>query len=218
MLLWDVATGSLKGKLAEHRHAIGTVAFSHSGRWLATAGFEDKLCILDLAQGSAEQEIACRCTDMCAIAISDDDRYVAVGGRDGTIRIWDLAELQLVRENKAHAQRIRAIAFAQEGKQLISGGEDRLVRVWNWQTDDQSFTLPEQPAKILALVNCGPQTVATAGSDNIIRLWDLSARRELGQLTGHAGSVLRIGISRRDSGFGRLRYVSAHLASSESGG
>ena len=31
--------------------------------------------------------------------------------------------------------------------------------------------------------------MATAGSDNIIRLWDLSTRRELGQLTGHAGSV-----------------------------
>jgi WD40 repeat protein len=189
VLLWDVATGSLKAQLAERGHAIGTVAFSHSGRWLVTAGFEDKLCVLDLAQGSAEREIACGWTDMRAIAISDDDRYVAVGGRDGTIRIRDLAELQLVRENKAHAQRIRAIEFAQEGTQVISGGEDRRVHVWNWQTDDQSFTLPEQPAKILALVNCGQQIVATAGSDNIIRLWDLSARRELGQLTGHAGSV-----------------------------
>ena len=64
-----------------------------------------------------------------------------------------------------------------------------MVRVWNWQTDEQSYTLPPQPAKILAMVKCGPQDLATAGSDNIIRLWDLSARSELGQLTGHVGSV-----------------------------
>ena len=31
--------------------------------------------------------------------------------------------------------------------------------------------------------------VATAGSDNLIHLWDLTARRDLGQLPGHTGSV-----------------------------
>jgi WD40 repeat protein len=189
VLLWEIATGTLKGQLAEHKHAVGTVAFSHSGRWLVTAGFEDKLCILDVTQRSDEQEMTCGCSDLRAIAISDDDRYVAVAGRDGTIRIWDLTRRELVRERKAHALRIRAIAFAQDGKQLISGGEDRMVRVWNWQTDDQCFTLPEQPAKVLALVKCGTHIVATAGSDNVIRLWDLSTRNELGQLTGHVGSV-----------------------------
>ena len=41
----------------------------------------------------------------------------------------------------------------------------------------------------MTLVKCGPQVLATAGSDNTIRLWDLAARKELGQLTGHLGSV-----------------------------
>jgi WD40 repeat protein len=189
VLMWDVATGSLSRQLAEHDHAIGAVAFSHSGRWVATAGFEDQLCILDLTAAAQETDIPCGCADIRAIAISFDDRYVAVGGRNGVIRLWDLAENQLVRENKAHAQRIRAIAFAQEDSQLISGSEDRTVRVWNWRTDDQSYALPPQSAKILAMVSCGPQVLATAGSDNIIRLWDLSTRQELGQLTGHTGSV-----------------------------
>ena len=189
VLMWDVATGTFKGQLAAYDHAIGTVAFSHSGRFLVTAGFKDKLSILDVTQQSAARELHCGCSDLRAIAISEDDRHVAVAGRDGTIRIWDLTTWKLVRENKAHALRIRAIVFAQEDTQLISGGEDRVVRVWNWQTDGQSYTLPEQPAKILAMVKCGRQMVATAGSDNIIRLWDLTARSELGQLTGHVGSV-----------------------------
>ncbi|MHB8972533.1 MAG: WD40 repeat domain-containing protein [Pirellulaceae bacterium] len=189
VLLWDVASGRLTRQLAQHAHAVIAVAFSHSGRWVATAGFEEQLCILELAAGALEKEIPCRGGDIRAIAISSDDRYVAVGGRDGVIRIWDLTENRLVRESKAHTLRIRAVVFAQTDSQLISGSEDRTVRVWNWQTDDQSYTLPPQSAKILAMVTCGPQILATAGSDNIVRLWDLSARSELGQLTGHTGSV-----------------------------
>jgi WD40 repeat protein len=189
VLLWDVATGRLRGQLAEHSHAVDAVAFSHSGRWLATAGFNDKLYLIDLAAGTPEQALPCGCGDLRAVAITDDDQYVAVAGRDGTIRIFDLASQTLVRERKAHARRIRAITFAEDGKQLISGGEDRVVRVWNWQTDDQAYSLPDQPAKILALVRCGPHIVATAGSDNLIRLWDLSTRTELGHLAGHIGSV-----------------------------
>jgi WD40 repeat protein len=153
------------------------------------AGFEDQLCILDLAVGAIEKDIPCGRGDIRAIAISNNDRYVAVGGRDGVIRIWDLAENKLASESKAHTLRIRAVTFAQADSQLISGSEDRTVRVWNWKTDDQSYTLPPQSAKILAMVPCGPRILATAGSDNIIRLWDLSARSELGQLTGHTGSV-----------------------------
>jgi WD40 repeat protein len=189
VLLWDVNSGSLSERLAEYDHAIDAVAFSHGGQWVATAGFEDKLSIVDLAEGRAERAFACGCRDVRALVISDDDRYIALGGRDGIIRVWDVAESRLVREAAVHALRIRALEFAEAGTQIISGGEDRSVRIWNWQTDDQSYTLPPQPAKILALVNCGPHVVATAGSDNIIRLWDLSARRELGQLTGHTGSV-----------------------------
>ncbi|MHB0957208.1 MAG: WD40 repeat domain-containing protein [Pirellulaceae bacterium] len=189
VLIWDVASGGGGRLLAKHHHAIGTMAFSHSGRWVATAGFEDQLCILELAEGAVEKNIPCECSDIRAIAISNDDRYVAVGGRDGVLRVWDLVEQRLVRESKAHTLRIRAIVFTQEDSQLISGSEDRTVRVWNWKTDDQSYTLPSQSAKILALVSCGPQVLATAGSDNIIRLWELATRRELGQLTGHTGSV-----------------------------
>ncbi len=41
----------------------------------------------------------------------------------------------------------------------------------------------------MTLVTCGPQVLATAGSDNTIHLWNLSTRQQLGKLTGHTGSV-----------------------------
>jgi WD40 repeat protein len=189
VLLWDVPNGRLHSQIAELKHAVDAVAFSHGGQWVITAGFEDHLYLLDLHEGSREYAIPCACPDNRALAISSDDRHVAAGGRDGFIRIWDVTQRRWIRETRAHALRIRAIQFAQDDQQLISGGEDRSVRVWNWNTDDQAYALPMQPAKVLAMTACGPQLVATAGSDNIIRLWDLATRQELQQLTGHTGSV-----------------------------
>jgi WD40 repeat protein len=38
----------------------------------------------------------------------------------------------------------------------------------------------------------GPNELAAGGSDNLIRLWDLSTGQEVGQLAGHQGSVMSL--------------------------
>ena len=53
----------------------------------------------------------------------------------------------------------------------------------------QGTDLPRQPAKLLSLAFVGPQQLAVGGSDNLIRLWDLSTGSEIGHLAGHEGSV-----------------------------
>ena len=189
VLSWDVATGELRATLDECDHAVAALQVSHSGRWVATAGFGQALRICDLTGAGKTRELDCKCPDVRAIAISDDDRYLAVGGRNGRIRIWDLTTDQMEREVQAHRQRIRVMIFRAGGDQLISAGEDRLIRIWNWHTDDQVVTLPRQSGKIMAMVACGEKLLATAGSDNTIRLWDVTARREVSHLTGHTGSV-----------------------------
>ena len=50
-------------------------------------------------------------------------------------------------------------------------------------------SLSTAPAKVLALAAYAPGRLATAGSDNQIRLWDLAAQRETARLSGHTGSV-----------------------------
>jgi WD40 repeat protein len=42
---------------------------------------------------------------------------------------------------------------------------------------------------VLSLAFCGPTRLATGGSDNLIRLWDLNKANEALRLVGHTGSV-----------------------------
>jgi mitogen-activated protein kinase organizer 1 len=50
-------------------------------------------------------------------------------------------------------------------------------------------TLPARPGVVLSLVFCGPDRLAAGGSDDLIRVWDLTTRSEQLRLVGHTGSV-----------------------------
>jgi WD40 repeat protein len=50
-------------------------------------------------------------------------------------------------------------------------------------------TLPARPGKIMCLVYCAADRLATGGSYNTIRIWDTASGGEILQLAGHTGSV-----------------------------
>ena len=163
--------------------------FSHDGRLLAVIGFGESLRLYEVTAGRLWQTFPCPCDDMRAIAFSPDDRWLAAGGRNGKIRIWDLRRGETLRTQPAHRQRIRALTFDDTGHQLISASEDRTACVWNLQTGEQAFRLAGVPGKVLSMAALPHGRLATASSDNVIRIWDLSQRVLISRLEGHTGSV-----------------------------
>jgi WD40 repeat protein len=125
---------------------------------------------------------------MRAVAIAADDRLLAVGGRSGVVRLFALPQGERLRDLPVHRQRIRSLVFSPDGSYLASSGEDRAIHILALASGE-GFHLPPRPAKVLALAWLGPQLLAAAGSDNLIRLWDVTSRSEIGCLRGHTGSV-----------------------------
>jgi WD40 repeat protein len=80
------------------------------------------------------------------------------------------------------------LRYSRDGEYLVSGSEDRTLRVTDLHTGEK-FSLETGNAKVMSLQFCGPGLVASGGSDNLIRLWDLKQRKEITQLAGHTGSV-----------------------------
>jgi WD40 repeat protein len=188
IVLWDSASGQRRDRLAIQAAAIAAVRFSNQGLMLAAVGFEDAVRLYDVATQRLVAQLPAPCHDMRALAFSPDDQLLAAGGRSGSIRVYSLPRGDVVQEMPAHRQRIRAIAFSSDGSFVASAGEDRLVHVASL-ADGVTFRLPERPAKVLSLVFYGPQHLAVAGSDNLIRLWDVASREEIGCLPGHTGSI-----------------------------
>jgi WD40 repeat protein len=132
---------------------------------------------------------AAPCGDMRAVAFSPDDALLAVGGRCGSLRLLSVESGQVVRDEPAHRQRIRAVSFSPDGSFIASSGEDRLVHVLPLAEGRDGFTFPARPAKVLALSFYAARQMAVAGSDNLVRLWDVAEERETGVLAGHTGTI-----------------------------
>ena len=187
--LWDAESGRWEAALDGHEQAIAQVRYSHSGKLLATTGFQKHVHLYDIESRKLLHELAAPCSDMRSTAFAPNDEQFAVGGRCGTIRIYDTGSGEKVRDIAAHKQRIRALAFSRDGRYLASAGEDRTIHITPLDAESKPYALDIRPVKFMALVFYGPHHLAVSGSDNIVRLWDVQERQELGVLMGHTGTV-----------------------------
>lgn len=192
IIFWNALTGEKMKVFIEHPQAIAMIAFSRDGKYLAATGFENKVRVYDVTLGKLVQEFEGPCEDLRALSFSPNHKYLACGGRNGGVRVWNLQSGEVALEDKLHTQRIRSIEFSPDGNLLASCGEDRTVVLRDVMTGAEPVTLPRRPCKIMAMAFYGNKQLATAGSDNLIRLWDVENHTETGRLTGHTGSVAAI--------------------------
>lgn len=188
VIVWNSATGEKLREYSELSHVVTSVVFSHDGQLVAVVGFGDKLRIIDGTTGDRLREYACPTTDMRTVAFSPDNALIVGGGRNGMLRVWDSSDGKVLGEFSAHSQRIRDLAFSPDGTLLATCGEDRKV-VISRTNGEQVVELPRQAAKIMSLVFCGPDQLATGGSDNLIHIWDLNSKEQASELAGHTGTV-----------------------------
>lgn len=188
VVVWSTQTGEKLREYSQLSHVVTRVVFSGDSQLVAVVGFGNKLRIIDGTTGDRLREYDCPCVDMRTVAFSPDDRTIVGGGRNGRIRIWDSANGTQLTEFNAHSQRVRDLAFSADGELLATCGEDRKV-VISRSNGEQAFELPRQGAKVMTLAFCGPDQLATAGSDNVVRIWDLKTRAESAALSGHTGTV-----------------------------
>jgi sugar lactone lactonase YvrE len=146
---------------------------------------------------------------IAALAFSPDgSTLVSVGGspgEPGEVRLWDVAGKRESAVLRGHGERVTAVAFSPDGSLLATacGVSDRKrerwsageVRLWElpggreravWQGHDRLITG-------LAFT-AGGKTLATAGEDRVVHLWDIVTGQEtpIATFKGHSGPLTAI--------------------------
>lgn len=190
ILLWDVPTGAKQAELVKLPHVVYSIALSPDGRQLAAVGFHADVHLFDLQTMTAKGKLVGPDADLRAISFSPDGSRLAAAGRNGKVRVWSLASSAVDLDIASTGiGRLRALGWLPQGDKLVSAGENRQLSVWDATSGQLVKKVHCQTAKLLSMVVCGEDLIATGGSDNVIRVWNWQTESEADALVGHTGSV-----------------------------
>lgn len=107
------------------------------------------------------------------LATSPDGKTIAIGAADHTIQLWDLGTRQAGPTLVGHQDVVTCLQFSRDGQRLFSGSVDTSLRVWN-TADGATVSRMDTGAPVRTLsVLAEGKTLASAGEDRLIHLWNV---------------------------------------------
>jgi WD40 repeat protein/tRNA A-37 threonylcarbamoyl transferase component Bud32 len=185
---WDATSRlwSLSGEWPWNASVIsrsggGALAFTPDGRLLA-AGDANQLRLWDMTGPAPNQMYFLSVSPRnFRLALAADGKTVVVWGSGAPLEVWDLSRPRPLQEPtlpKDQQSRlvVDALALSPDGKVLVTGKQsgDEAMRAWRrTPTGLKELALPPSRARNVALSPDGG-TLAFAGSEAAIHLWDVS--------------------------------------------
>lgn len=217
--LWDPISGRSRGELEGARGVWKLLALPlpDSNVLLAGGGGDGIIRLWDPIIGALRTEFEAHSryvSSLIAVPLPDGRNLLASAGRDDMIRLWDPIPAQAhdrgsryVRRRKLNRQTgavsaLAAVHLLDDTTVLARLGDDREVRLWDPATQDwvcqpggvrARRQLPGRITTVRALAAVplpdGGSLLASAGHDDMIRLWDPTSGAPRGEFEGDSDFV-----------------------------
>lgn len=196
--------------LAGHDGFVYGVDFDSKGRYLVSAGHDQRIRVWDVEKQRSIRTLPGHAQRVFVAKFSPDDRLIASGSEDSTVKLWDRNTGKVLHELQGHQAGVAAIEFSRDGARLWSGSWERTIREWDVKTGKTLRVVGGHDEPVFALdVSTDEQYVASATSNGRVRMthWnrgDITSAIESAWLAPVSTPLSDIGVVR---GGGRMLRV-----------
>jgi WD40 repeat protein len=198
--IWDLETGKEALALRGHASGVYSLALSGDGKRLFSGSADHTIKVWDVAAGKETLTLRGHPSPVNSLVLSRDGQRLFSASWDGVIKGWYLEagkEILTLRGQWA----VNRLALAADGKRLFSGGSDGTIEVWDLDTTREMPIQPDAAAihtlrgykgSVSCALSADGKRLASVHTiveydelqDVIIRVWDLTAGREIFSLRG----------------------------------
>ena len=161
----------------QHKHWVGSVAYSPCGRYLATGSGDHTARITEISTGKEVLSVRHE-SGVYSVAYSPCGRYLATGSDDHTARITEISTGREVLRVQ-HEHWVCSVAYSPCGRYLATGSDDHTARITEISTGREVLRVQhEHWVCSVAYSPCG-RYLATGSDDHTARITEISTGREV---------------------------------------
>ncbi|MEO2013507.1 MAG: tetratricopeptide repeat protein [Fuerstiella sp.] len=185
--LWDPVKARPISVLHGHREPVRSVACTSDAMAVVTGSLDGMVCLWDVSRFRNTTDLVGHRQGVYDVAISDSGDLLVSGGVDRIARLWNLRSRELVLEIPAQPDMIFSVAISPDERTIAIGCRDKslfLIDISSGQPVRRTLTGHQSTVSDLAFTSDG-STLATAGADGLVKLWDVETAECVATLEGH---------------------------------
>ena len=160
-----------------HKCNITSVELSQNGKYLVTAGADDKILVWSPENGKElyrledghKGGITCMC-------VSSDSQSIVTGGKDKLVILWNISEPASTDKPrkimKDHKSEVYSVTISHKKDIIASSDQEKRIRLWKPQSDSVSYLVGHTGGVLSVRFSPIDNLLVSGSEDKMIKIWD----------------------------------------------
>ena len=180
LYMWSVATGKKVDTLSHHSDSILAIASDHTGRWIATAGYDKVIKVFNRSFRKNHYKLISHQDAVTTVTFLSEQRLLSTD-KEGTILIWDIVKASVIARLPSFGSNITAACIDDEERFLFVSGVGGMVGLYNLEEEKLlKNDFLKQLAGVTQMQYCSEKKMLVFGLTNgQIPIYELNTQNSL---------------------------------------